>query len=275
MSGKSRGWCFTDNQCLESTLEAIRHFPKLKYAIVGRERAPTTDHEHFQGYFYFENPRPMPRKHLPGCHLVIARGTPEQNRTYCSKEGNVVLSIGNPIDCADTIQIMTDMIMHYRFKDAYELNPGMFISKHKQMISAANLIRPPPPHLSDVCGLFVWGDKGVGKSRGCDAAYPGHYDKDESTWWDDYNGQDAVVFDEAQVEFVDAHVQFFNKWADYKPFRAQVKGSYVLIRPKVFIIITNMPPDAFMTGARQQVREAFFRRFKQVHMEKGDEFPTL
>lgn len=85
---RARGFCFTWNNYPESWRGTIDSLP-VSYWIVGIEVAPTTGTPHLQGYIYFRNARTerSVRGLLPGCHVVAARGSAEQNATYCSKSG--------------------------------------------------------------------------------------------------------------------------------------------------------------------------------------------
>jgi len=92
MQGDS--WCFTiPNYTDEVVLHLQLLFEgeaRVAYAIVGREVAPTTGTPHLQGYVRFNTRLRFAsvRALLPQCHLSRARGTPAQNRDYCSKDGD-------------------------------------------------------------------------------------------------------------------------------------------------------------------------------------------
>lgn len=93
-----RAWCFTSysvddvSQCLLQAVQCV-------YMIYGRETCPKTDREHLQGYVYFENTKTLTavKRILPGSpHLEPARGTPQQNIAYCSKEDTSPFIMGEP-----------------------------------------------------------------------------------------------------------------------------------------------------------------------------------
>lgn len=94
---RSRSWCFTLNSPPEGMAREVveRVWASLQnanYLIGGLERAPTTGQIHLQGYVHFATQRQLSAlkkiKTLPGAHWEVARGTPEQNKIYCSKENN-------------------------------------------------------------------------------------------------------------------------------------------------------------------------------------------
>ena len=62
----------------------------VAYLVFGREVAPTTGTPHLQGYVRFNTRKRFAcvRRLLPQCHLTSARGSPQQNRDYCCKDGD-------------------------------------------------------------------------------------------------------------------------------------------------------------------------------------------
>lgn len=97
-----RAACFTLNN---PTPEAEARLTQLgndlelvKYLVFGREKAPETGTPHLQGYVQFAK-RPTFNKAkelLPaGAHIEAAKGSPQQNRTYCTKDGDFV-EFGTP-----------------------------------------------------------------------------------------------------------------------------------------------------------------------------------
>lgn len=89
----AQNWCFTvpnytDVELLH--LQLLAEDATVAYLIIGRERCPTTGTPHLQGFVRFDKRLRFAavRGLLPQCHLTVARGTPQQNRDYCSKDGD-------------------------------------------------------------------------------------------------------------------------------------------------------------------------------------------
>lgn len=85
---RSRAWCFTINNDsfddLKTLLDAT--FEYLVFGFeVGEKGTP-----HMQGYIYFKNAviQSTVKGVLPRAHLEIAKGGPDSNYDYCSKDGN-------------------------------------------------------------------------------------------------------------------------------------------------------------------------------------------
>lgn len=89
---RSRSWILTLNNWTIVNYQAIRALAGIVYGVLGKEIAPETKTPHLQGYLYLKNPttlRALKRKITKSKggtpHLEIARGTPQQNRKYCTK----------------------------------------------------------------------------------------------------------------------------------------------------------------------------------------------
>lgn len=94
MRQRHRGFCFTWNNPTLDVLETTLTLDstKAKYIIYGKEIAPQTGTPHLQGYIYFRDGKTVSnvRRKLLGAHVLVAKGTPLENKVYCSKEGNYV-----------------------------------------------------------------------------------------------------------------------------------------------------------------------------------------
>lgn len=82
-------WCFTlHNYTAEDEDRIKQHAESVKYCIFGREVCPTTGRRHLQGYVHFKTPKRLSEiKRIFGAtiHAEIAKGSAQQNKTYCSK----------------------------------------------------------------------------------------------------------------------------------------------------------------------------------------------
>jgi len=91
---KTRAVCFTLNNYTEDEFEALRKRLEedCRYYVIGREVAETGT-PHLQGYAYISGPRAFSSwKRVLGdrAHIESAKGSAEQNREYCTKDGDFV-----------------------------------------------------------------------------------------------------------------------------------------------------------------------------------------
>lgn len=89
---RGHNWCFTYNNWTGEDvkkIECLHAEGHARYVVFGYERAPTTGTPHLQGYVSFNKQLRIAQvKELIGAraHCELARGTPEQNRAYCTKD---------------------------------------------------------------------------------------------------------------------------------------------------------------------------------------------
>lgn len=88
---RSRAFVFTWNNYPDDHADILDALD-ARYHCYGNEVAPTTGTLHLQGYLYFKHARSVTgiRSALPGVHVEVAKGTPDQAITYCKKEGSFV-----------------------------------------------------------------------------------------------------------------------------------------------------------------------------------------
>lgn len=96
-------WCFTLNNFTEDELractDALQHVQTV-YAVAGKERG-SNGTPHLQGFIHFEKRLSLRQvKNIVGvrAHLEPARGSDNENRTYCRKEACVAFETGSPAD---------------------------------------------------------------------------------------------------------------------------------------------------------------------------------
>ena len=98
---QARRWCFMWNNYDEEDQDWCKTFlnkDHCVYAIVGMEKGET---RHLQGFMHLKHKTHLTtlKNHFTKkAHFEPARGTDVQNRAYCSKEGNLLLEIGEPAE---------------------------------------------------------------------------------------------------------------------------------------------------------------------------------
>jgi hypothetical protein len=96
---KYRKWCFTENNPEAGTWEQrVEKFKSLaKFWIIAREVGESGT-PHFQGYVEWNSPMLFDnmKKLMPRAWLAKAKGTTEQNRRYCMKQGDYSTNIPLP-----------------------------------------------------------------------------------------------------------------------------------------------------------------------------------
>lgn len=251
---QSRGWCFTINNYTEADGIAVDSL-KCDYLICGREKGAQGT-EHMQCYCYFSKRKSFAavRALLGGrAHIEPAKGTPAQNRAYCSKDGDfiergVLPKPGKRTDLMD----MRDML-----KAGKSMKEVAMECRSYQALRGAELlrkyIRPPIEENAQQKPVVVWfwGPTGTGKSRAAfrRARRYGYADdywvsNNSLQWYDGYAGESCVILDDIRRDHVD--FSWLLRLLDgYPGLMAPVKGAFTLWTPKHVIITAPIPPEDF------------------------------
>lgn len=275
MSNKrSRAWCFTfnnypfalnDDHALDAWLLKLGG----KYSIAGREVSPTTATPHLQGYVLFDNAKSLTavRIILPGCHLESANGKPIQCAEYCRKDANF-RECGVPPKDPGIREI--ERWQHARTmaeKGQFEEIPSDIYIRYINNIERIRSNHLPPLEpLAEVCGVWLIGDSGAGKSRGVRSKFPLVYPKPLNKWWDGYSNQTHVLLDDVDENQQSWIGNFLKIWSDHYPFIAEKKGGSRLIRPEMIIVTSQYSIEHLFVGDRK-LMSALNRRFKVIQVK--------
>lgn len=269
MSAQSTNWCFTLNNWNEWDDIQLRSLD-CKYIVLGYEEAPSTGTPHIQGFVQFDRKKRFGAvKDLlpPGTHLEAARGSALDAANYCKKDGcfwedGVVPRPRGQAGGEANKERWDEVKELAKAGDIDSVPSDIFIRYYGTLRRIAKDYMKKPDPLDGVCGLWIWGDSGTGKTHVVAATYPDRYLKPISKWWDGYQGEDVVHLDEICPMHTIWIPHFLKKWADKWPFDAEVKGGAMQIRPKKFIVTSNY--SIAEMGFNETDLPAILRRFTEI-----------
>jgi len=242
----------------------------MSYLVWEKETAPTTGTIHIQGYLRLQTRLRLNQvKALlkQDAHLELARGSEEQNRTYCSKERDGI-DWGETGDYepdlrqgkrSDLEEIAQEVIAGTGMEEIALKYPTQWIRYHQGLQNLHQITMSKAPTSRTVTTTILWGASGVGKTHRVRTAYPECYvvipGRDP---WANYTGQETILFDEFNPE--EWKIQMMNHYLD--KWKLQLDSRYFNKQAawnKVFIC-SNLNPSNWYNMYQEELRSAFYRR---------------
>jgi hypothetical protein len=241
-----RSWCYTLNNYTPEERKELLQTP-CHYHICGEEKGENGT-PHLQGYMYLKTKCSLlAMKRLQGrAHWEPAKGTAEQNKAYCSKQGRFVetgvfpsRSGRNPGEAEkERWAYVIEKAKANKVDEIAATEPDAYVRFYHTLNAIAKDHMGKPDDAADVTGTWIYGAAGVGKSRKAREEYPGAYFKQANKWWDGYQGEEWVIIDDLDPKHsvLSHHLKI---WMDRYSFIAEIKGGARHIRPKGIIITSQ------------------------------------
>lgn len=270
---RSRGWCFTvflkDDDVDVDVRKNVIELHKLKncvYIIVGIETCPTTGRKHLQGYVYYKNAVSFKsvKTVLRESHWEKAKGTPEQNQKYCSKEGNYVEEGECPKKGKRKDLEEARSLAKAGTSDLVILETcGYQASRHAMLMKArgAGPIRNWKPEVWWICG-----STGSGKTKTAWEMFPNAwFSMKDLKNWEGYDGQEDVIVDDFRRDFCTFHELL--RILDRYPYRVNYKfGSGQLLAKNIVITTPYCIKHTYDTRCTEDVLQLV----RRVDHQLGD-----
>lgn len=280
-SSRSRNWCYT--------LFDMTKYPdfgkKVKYHVFQIEVCPTTGRNHFQGYVQLFHPKSLGgmKKNIHATAHWKQRykdSSHEQARAYCMKSETRhpghpdqvgPFEMGTPTNDQGKRSDLDDVAAAVKEgKTDEEIaahSPTWIIKYSKGINNLRNAIQRHREGESPEVTI-IYGPSGSGKTHfvyarhGWDHVYS--VTSQDGKWWDGYNQQEAVLFDEA--EFNMNNYKMLKQICDKYPYQVEVKGSFKKFKSPYIYFVNSIEKKAkaFLHGD-------LYRRVNQIIRFKADQ----
>lgn len=267
---RTRSWTLTyfitDKERDERWFKELSKSKGIRYFIVGLEICPTTQKQHFQGYIAFNNAKTFKQVKkwfkLDRIHLEQAKASDFSNKTYCSKEGNLILETGKPQEQgrrSDITRAIEILKKNQQMSMVLENVHNYQACKHAELYLKYKETKTIRPGLKVI---NIWGASGTGKTRHVYDKHPEVYRPVSYKWWDGYDGHKVVLLDDIRKDFCKFH-QLLNL-LDIYPVRVEHKGGSRQLQATTIYITSPRPYVEMWEGRTAESLDQLSRRITQT-----------
>ena len=284
---QAKNWLFTENN---PTGDSIQRYMDLEcqWLCLCKEHQDDenqTPHIHCAVCFKGRRDINALKKLFPRAHIDKMRGTPQDCKTYLTKEDT------NPFEKGE-MPVSTRITKEQQKKkwdDAYiaakegrfDDIPRDFWIRYQNSFKQIYYDNRKDNSFEDFNDkalkdhfLWLWGPTGTGKSHtahriarelGCDEPFL----KDLNKWWNGYEHQRVTIIEEADPKRCEYLASYLKKWCDKWAFTAECKGSVInQCRPEYIIITSNYSIDACFPEPSDS--DPLHRRMTEICLTRRD-----
>ena len=245
-SQNSRWWCFTINNYTDDDIKQLNSLESdCIYVIYGFEVSKTGT-PHLQGYLELSKPQRFSwvKKRISRAYIAKRKGSRTQARDYCAKECSKPYEYGKWIPDRqgmrnDLTSMKRKIDEGYNQLELYDEHFGNMV-RYGRGIREYMLLKNKKRKRGPVEVHWTYGASGSGKSRYWREKYPDAYIKGNTKWWDGYDGEPVVIWDDYSpcVPY-----QTLLQWTDRYRCSGETKGGTVPLVFNTIIFTSTKEPD--------------------------------
>lgn len=281
---------------LSTSLEQLLEAGGARYCVCGLEEGEVGLTPHFQGYIYFPTAKSMAqvvrllrssglcperyghvwsstrsdeatKRAYP--HLEVARGTPEQNKVYCTKK-DLWAEAGKMPKQGERTDLSTvghELLAGLPLDEAIARYPGVAMGHLGNMQLLANRVLKPLMEPRTV--VWFHGPTGCGKSRRAheeaeklsqQLGKPYFSRTGNSKWWCNYKGEEIVVLDDifagdAVMDTEELNFSDMLRLTDRYGTHVNQKGTSTAWQARYIIITCSVHPSKWALSKRYGTRD--------------------
>lgn len=227
---------------------------------------------HLQGYVMFASNKRLNAMKLlhPTAHWEIRRGTHDQAIDYNSKEETRVegpweIGVGPKQGKRSDLEAVKEAVD--AGSSSLELFENFFptmVKYHRGVMLYKDM--KVPDRSVKTYATAIFGPTRSGKSTWMAANYanafwPSNPGEHQKLWWDKYEDQETVIFDEFHSWIP---LSLFQRLCDSTPLQVEVKGDTKKFRAKNVIFCSNLDPELWYHKAPIDVRPSIVARIDRI-----------
>ncbi len=240
----ARDWCFT---CFDTDNELSFEKDNVRYICYGRERCPTTNREHYQGFAIFKRTCRIPKAKKwigggDGTHLEPRRGTRNEARDYCGKSEGEFIEWGlfDGMTKEDLFKQPIDYL-----KEEY---PEFYCRYHRGL---EKLQIKKSPKWREVEVIWLWGEGGTGKTRRAMEEESVYKLDRPYEWFCGYEQEEVLVLDDVSMNDFREKRGLFLNLLDGHSLRLPIKGGHTYAHWRKLYLTSNWNPIRFMEDKKE------------------------
>ncbi len=249
-------------------------FPGTDYSIAGFETCPQTGRKHWQCYIHYPNAKSFKsiKTAFATAHIEKARGTPQENKNYCAKEGGPVHETGvlpRPGSRSDIAAFAATIQSGATDAAILEEHVSCFVRYGRAIGRIRNAACPSTLTYNETLRVLCWwGPSGSGKTRAALA-----YAADslvyeplslKPMWFDGYNpsAHSVLLLDDFRGDNLSLSV--FLRLIDKYRRQWPVKGGSVTSNWNTILITADTHPNMWYPSPDRNVTLQVTRRINEV-----------
>lgn len=259
MTDKRPTWGFTLNNWTPADKKLIEDWDK-KYLCVGEEICPTTGTPHLQGWITFYQAKRLSslKKLHKRIHWFI--GESKDGMNYAMKDQCYIIQDNRRQGERTDLTAALVTLVNEGPKECVIQHPATFIRYHNGLQKAALFLMPCRKERPFV--FWRYGPTGSGKTS---YVYDLHgYDwvfrPKSFQWWDGYEQQQAVLFDDfrGEIKFNDL-LQLLDRY----PYKVEIKGGMMEFNSPFIYITSSKRPEELYHNCNDKI-DQLLRRITEI-----------
>ena len=274
---KSYDWTITSYRDMSKPPRFIME--KMWFLVFQREVCPRSGNHHWQGYVQFRRMVNLKSAQFlvncPDQHMEAVQSTPQANYDYCTKidtrlAGTEPYTEGFMQPRIEGVHGDRAMYAHLRAKGVSDAE--LYKMPELANVMSSKTLSVDPLKDSQVRKRLcyaVLGATTIGKSwivrRVCEHVCYHFgwttYQKNQSMWWQHYNMEEIVIFNEYDARF---SYQSFKLLIDGDRYILDIKGTSTVAPIRLVLLCSNKPLETWYPNLPDNERAAVFSRIKKT-----------